>query len=285
MTGVPIWRLIRQTAEALGTAGVEAPEREARLLAQHALAMERWRLTAERDRPIDDETAARLSALAAQRAAGTPIARMTGRKEFWSLDLALSPETLVPRPDSETAVDAGLACLPDRDADYRVLDLGTGTGALLLALLTERPNAWGVGVDRSEGAARQARANAQALGLAPRAAFAVADWGLCLDGASFDLVIANPPYVSQAEWRDLSPEVRDHDPPLALLAGADGLDAYRAIVPDLCRLLAPGGHAVLEIGAGQADKVARLATEAGLAVAGCARDLAGLDRALTLDHS
>jgi release factor glutamine methyltransferase len=214
-----------------------------------------------------------------RRAAGEPLSRLRGAREFWSLDFALSPETLDPRPESETLVAAALDAVPDRAARLRLLDLGTGTGCLLLALLSELPNAWGLGIDRAAGAAATARANAVALGLASRAAFIVGDWGEALRGG-FDFVVSNPPYIPSADIPALAPEVR-HDPLRALDGGPDGLDAYRALAPDLARLLR--GTALIELGAGQAPAAARIMRTAGLDVRGTRPDLAGIDRCLVLE--
>jgi release factor glutamine methyltransferase len=192
------------------------------------------------------------------------------------------PGTLVPRPESETVVEAALAAFADRNASLRILDLGTGSGILLAAILAERPRATGLGIDRSEGALVVARANLQALGLGARADFACGEWGAALN-EKFDLVVCNPPYIAAHEFARLSPEVCAHDPRLALDGGADGLSAYRAVISDLARLLRANGVAILELGRGQESPVAKLACDAGLLVAGPARpDLAGIPRALTL---
>ena len=188
------------------------------------------------------------SALIERRARGEPVAYLTGRRGFWSLDLCVTPDVLIPRPDSETLIEAAVAAIPG-DGAPRVLDLGTGSGALLLAALSQWPRARGVGVDRSLAALAVARANAAALGLADHTAFVAGDWATAIAGG-WDLVLSNPPYVR--DDAPLDPGVRDFEPAAGLFAGADGLDAYRRIVPDLPRLLAPGGMAVIEIGHDQA---------------------------------
>ena len=272
--------LIGEIAGLLAVADIESPAREARLLARHALALSDADLIARGEAAVDDEAAGRLRALARRRAAGEPLARLTGRREFWSLGFALAPETLVPRPETEILVEAALDAFPERLAPLRVLDLGTGSGAILAAILSERPNAFGIGVDRSEGAARQAGANLAALGLGARSAVLVGDWSQALAGR-FDLVVSNPPYIESLAIAGLALEVRAHDPQLALDGGADGLDAYRAIAAALPALLSPGGRAILELGAGQEAAVARLVRDAGLEIDGPARaDLAGIARAL-----
>jgi release factor glutamine methyltransferase len=261
-------------------AGLEAPEREARLLLKAALGLSDLDLIARAEVSVTPDEASHLGALAAQRAAGEPLARLTGHREFWSLDFTLSPETLVPRPDTETLVEAALDAFPDRNAPLRVLDLGTGSGAILAAILSERPNAFGIGVDLSEGAARQARANLEALGIGTRSAVIVSEWGEALSGR-FDLVVSNPPYIASIDIAGLDVEVRAHDPLLALDGGTDGLDAYRAIAKALPRLLAKGGIAVLELGIGQEADVALLLREAGVPPDGQARrDLSGIARAI-----
>lgn len=277
--------LRRELATALAAAGIADADREARLLLAEALDCPPGDLLLRADAPVAEAAAGTARAFATRRAAGEPVARIRGRREFWSLDFRLSPGTLVPRPDTETLVEAALAACPGRDTPLRILDLGTGTGAILAALLVERPRAFGLAVDRSEDAARTARDNLARNGLAGRARVVVGDWGTALAGGDagrgFDLVVSNPPYITSAEMAELPVEVRAHDPRQALEAGADGLDAYRAITADLPRLLAPGGVCVLELGAGQEPAVATLARAAGLDVDGAARpDLGGIPRAL-----
>jgi release factor glutamine methyltransferase len=212
-----------------------------------------------------------------RRAARKPIAHILGRAGFWGLEFAVSPATLVPRPDSETLVEAALHLPPPA----RVLDLGTGTGCLLLAVLHECPGAWGLGVDLVPQAAALAARNAASLGLADRAAFLAADWSAPLS-ARFDLVLCNPPYIAEAE--PLMPEVGRHEPASALFAGRDGLDAYRRLATALPALLAPGGAAVLELGAGQEARVAALMAAAGLAPQPARADLGGVPRALVVKN-
>ncbi|WP_374252544.1 peptide chain release factor N(5)-glutamine methyltransferase [Xanthobacter sp.] len=275
-----IAQLRRLMTARLAAGGMETPELDARLLLAHALGCPPGELLSHGAAPAAPDILAATEALLARRLAGEPVARIFGHKEFWSLTFRLSPDTLVPRPDTETLVEAALSLFPDRAAPLRILDLGTGTGAILAALLSERPAATGIAVDRSENAARTARDNLEANGLAGRASVLVADWGTALAGG-FDLVVSNPPYITEDEMAGLAVDVRLHDPRLALVAGADGLAAYRIIAADLPRLLKPGGAAVLELGAGQEPAVAALVQAAGLGLLGPARaDLGGIPRAL-----
>jgi release factor glutamine methyltransferase len=277
-----IGALRRAAAAQLRGGGIEAAESDARVLFAHVLGMEDAAILAESHAKAPEGARRRLEGFLARRLAGEPIARIMGRKEFWSRSFRLGTDTLVPRPETETVVEAALAAFPDRNAELRVLDLGTGAGVLLAAILAERPRASGVGIDRSEGALLVARANLESLGLGARAAFACGDWGTALND-KFDLVVCNPPYIAAHEFARLSDEVRAHDPRLALDGGADGLSAYRAVISDLARLLHAEGIAVLELGRGQEYAVANLTRDRGLVVAGPARpDLAGIPRALTL---
>ena len=224
------------------------------------------------DRAIDS---ARFSGMVARRAGREPLAYILGWQEFWSLRFAVSPATLIPRADSETVVEAALAARPGGVA--RVLDLGTGTGCLLLAVLTEWKGAFGVGVDRSWEAASLAASNAAALGLAGRSGFVCGDWASAI-GGTFEVVLGNPPYIGHGEIASLMPEVARFEPASALDGGADGLGCYRAIMGALPRLLAPGGVALLEIGIGQNEVVTEMARAAGFGAASTRRDLGGIER-------
>ncbi len=270
---------LESAARRLKQAGVPEPRREARLLVGHALGVEVEVVLGDPERAIGGSEAARIAALVTLRAERRPMAQVLGVREFWSLPFRVAAETLDPRPDSETVVEAALACVSDRNAGLRLLDLGTGTGCLLLALLSELPRARGVGVDVCGQACAVARANAVALGLDGRASFVVGDWGRNLAGA-FDLIVANPPYVPESEFGALDPEVSLFEPRRALSGGADGLACYRALAPDLVRLLAPQGTAILEVGAGQASAVRSIIAGAGLVWAGLRHDLAGRERCL-----
>jgi release factor glutamine methyltransferase len=208
-----------------------------------------------------------------------PLSRIIGRREFWGLEFLLSADTLDPRPESETIVEAVLVRLPERDRPYRFLDLGTGTGCLLSALLSEYPAASGIGIDIAPGAAKTARDNARRLGLGARACFVTGSWAAALSGR-FDAIVANPPYVERGALAGLPPEVRQYDPIRALDGGVEGLEAYRAIAADLPRLLPPDGLFAGEIGLGQAGSVATILRLHGLRVDAVVRDLAGIERCL-----
>ncbi|WP_051121416.1 peptide chain release factor N(5)-glutamine methyltransferase [Sphingomonas elodea] len=235
----------------------DTPRLDAELLMAHALGTTRDRLLLG---CLDDPAPEAFAALVGRRLTHEPIAYITGTRAFWTIDLAVGPGVLIPRPDSETLIETALAWFGSR-APTRILDLGTGPGTLLLAALAEWPEAEGLGVDASETALDYARRNAEALGMAARADFRLGDWAAGVTGP-FDLILANPPYIGTEE--PLPPQVRDHEPPQALFAGRDGLDDYRRIVPALPGLLAPGGAAVLEIGWTQAEAVSLLGQEHGL---------------------
>ncbi len=235
-------------------------------------------------RTLTENEAAALEAFTRRRLGGEPVARILGQKEFWGLPLKLSAATLVPRPDTETVVEFALQILRAEGAlekPLRIADLGTGTGAILLALLSEIPTASGIGTDISTEALKTARANALALGIGDRATFVACDYASGLPGR-FDLIVSNPPYIRSADIADLAVEVREHDPVAALDGGDDGLDAYRALIPQAAGLLAGNGALVVESGIGQSEAIEALMTAAGLVPAGPPRpDLAGIPRAVS----
>lgn len=267
-----------RSAARLAEAGVEHPRLEARLLLAHALGVAQETLLRDRAAPVD---AGPLAPLVERRRAGEPLAYILGRREFWGLPFAVSPAALVPRPDSETLIEAAIATLPDRARVRSVLDLGTGTGCLLLAALHEFPAAIGIGIDRAEAAAALARRNAAMLGMQARAAFVCADWADALAG-QFDLVLANPPYIPTAVIAGLAPAVARYEPRSALDGGVDGFFAFRRIIPALPRLLVAAGAAILEIGVGQAERVTALGRESGLDPVAVHPDLNGIPRAVVL---
>ena len=232
---------------------------------------------------LTPEQESRLATLIAQRNAGLPISRMRGKREFWSLDFYLNDATLDPRPDSETLISAALeyaTATLTQISQPKILDLGCGSGCLLLSLLTELEQASGLGIDKAPLAVAQARANTAALGLAGRAHIQTGNWAAGLDG-TFHLILSNPPYICEGD-DSLSDEVRLHDPSAALYAGADGLSAYRILLPQLGAILAPEGQAFLEVGWGQIKAVSKLAEDAGLAVIQVHKDLAGIERCLAV---
>ncbi|MBN8808459.1 MAG: peptide chain release factor N(5)-glutamine methyltransferase [Sphingomonas sp.] len=250
----------------------DTPRLDAELLMAHALGVPRDALLL---RHLDEMSPPGFDAFVARRLAHEPVAYITGRRAFWTIELAVGPGVLVPRPDSETLIEAAVAHFVGR-APATILDLGTGPGTLLLSALAEWPEATGLGVDASDRALDYARGNAERLGMADRARFAIGDWGAGI-ADRFDLVLCNPPYIATDE--PLPPDVRDHEPAGALFAGADGLDDYRILATQLPRLIAPGGMAAIEIGATQAAAVTALLASVGLTVA-LHRDLAGRDRCL-----
>jgi release factor glutamine methyltransferase len=272
----------RRLAVRFRSGAIDSPELDARILVGAALGLDLTGMIAAATRPITAAEAARLEDFAGRRLKGEPIARILGFREFWGLPLQLSAATLVPRPDTETVVALALQMLragPGADRP-RIVDLGTGSGAILLALLSELPDAVGVGTDICAAALRTASANARNLGLARRAAFVACDYASALSGP-FDLIVSNPPYIRSAEINDLAREVRDHDPLGALDGGSDGLDAYRALIPQAVRLLTPGGGLALEVGHDQGADVEQLMAAAGLTLRGPPRtDLAGIPRAV-----
>lgn len=276
--------ILTAAAARLRTAGVDSPRREARLLLAHVLGVRPEALVSGDVPVLDAETSARFEAVLARRTAREPLAYILGTREFWSLEFAVGPDVLVPRPESEIPIEQALRRFPDDEMALRVLDLGTGSGCLLLSFLSERPGAEGLGVDISETALSLAGANAKALGMASRSRFARGDWLNTISGA-FDVIFINPPYIPAVELDGLEPEVRNHEPRVALDGGPDGLDAYRRIGPSLVEHLAPEGRVFFEIGRGQADAVKTMFAEMGLRIEGTVCDLAGIPRCLVVGAS
>lgn len=280
--GMTVAQVRRALADAFLDAGLDAPELDARLLTGHALGLNHSGLVAEGDRVLSDDEMRSLTTLAARRLRREPVARILGVKEFWGLPLVLGAATLVPRPETETVVETALAAIDltgSRDRALQIADLGTGSGALLLALLRELPNAVGVGTDMSFDALETAQRNAARLELAERARFIISDFGAALT-EPFDLVVSNPPYIASSEITALPPEVRS-DPRRALDGGTDGLDCYRSIAGQASQLLKPDGVLVVELGMGQEDAVASIFRAAGLEPSPARPDLAGIPRALS----
>jgi release factor glutamine methyltransferase len=261
----------------LQTAGVEAPRRDARILLTEVLGGDPAVVIGYPERPLDGAESARFGSLVRRRAAREPVSRIVGRREFWSLPFFVTPDTLDPRPESETLVEAVLARIRDRAAPMTILDLGTGSGCLLLALLAELPQATGLGIDLSKAAVAVAWRNAESLDLMHRAGFRQGDWASGLID-SWQVIVSNPPYIIDDDIADLAPEVACYDPRMALSGGPDGLAAYRSLIPQAAKLLAPGGTLALEVGAGQAEDVGRLLHVAGLVSPGHVNDLSGTAR-------
>lgn len=268
--------LIALASVRLAAAGVESPRSEARILLAHVLGGDRSQTLNVETLPPNLQAA--FEEAITRRAAREPLAYITGAREFWSLDFSVGPGVLVPRPDSETLIEAALAEFPNRDAPLAIADLGTGSGALLIAALKEFPNATGLGLERSPDALHFARINALRHGLANRCEVRLADWNSAPQGA-FDLVFCNPPYIPAAHIAGLEPEVR-REPHAALDGGPDGLDAYRALAGLIPGLLKPGGRAVLELGIGQASAMELVF--ANMQILQIIPDLAGIPRALVL---
>ena len=273
-TLVKAWTAARDRLKA---AGIDSPVIDARLLVEAAASAQRVDLISDPHRQLSEAQAAELEGYLVRRERREPVARILGRKGFWKIVLTLTPHVLVPRPDTETVLDVALAAFDEYRA-FSVLDLGVGSGAILLAILAERPLAKGLGIDVSDEALAVARENAARLGLENRAAFLRSDWTSGLQEAGFDLVVCNPPYVASGDIAALEPEVRDHEPRLALDGGPDGLDAFRALAPQVLRVLKDGGRFLLETGAGQTEAVRALMLEAGAVELEALDDLAGHDR-------
>jgi len=273
---ITVSQAIRDAAARLD-AVADNPRLEARLLLAHALGITQNHLIAEPNRRLNAST---FNTLVARRASHEPLALIVGHREFWSMDFLVSSATLIPRPDSETLIEAALAGFANRPPPRSILDLGTGTGCLLLALLKEFPSSYGIGVDINPEAAYLARINAGRFGLANRSSFIASDWTNPLSGR-FDLIVSNPPYISRPDLPTLMPEVACHEPTRALDGGPDGYDAYRAILPKLRQHTEPDGVAILELGIGQDQYVSKLGREAGWGVS-LRPDLANIPRAITL---
>jgi release factor glutamine methyltransferase len=273
----------RALAAQLRAAQLDEAELDARILLGAALGLDLTGLIAQAARLLTDAEALQLARHAQRRIAGEPVARILGTREFWGLPFRLSEATLVPRPDTETVVELALEIFRERQASHpvRIADIGTGSGAILLALLHEIPTAFGVGTDLSLSALHTARGNAKALGLGDRSAFVACSYASALSGP-FDLIVSNPPYIPSGEIPKLSIEVRAHDPHLALDGGNDGYDAYRALIPQAAERLAPGGALIVEAGQGQARNIETLMAAAALVVDRPPKaDLAGIPRAVS----
>jgi release factor glutamine methyltransferase len=269
--------LLAEAAAALTQAKVGEPRRRARRLVSSTLALSPADLLAHPERAVDERATDRVRVALARMVDREPLSRILGRREFWGMEFGLSTDTLDPRPETETVVTAVLRSIPDRGAPLRLLDLGTGTGCILLALLSEFPAATGFGVDVAAGAAVTARRNAATLGLAHRADFVVGDWAGPISGV-FDVIISNPPYIASAALADLPREVALYDPRCALDGGPDGLACYRSLAADIRRLMGPRSLFVCEVGLSQGSAVEAILRANGLSIERCERDLAGIMR-------
>lgn len=261
----------------LTQAGIDNASLDTRLLIAHALGCDRAALLTQSERTLTADEQKKIEALIARRGQREPVARILGLREFWGLPFGLNEATLEPRPDSETLIEAALEKTKATGAPHAILDLGTGTGCLLLALLHEWPHATGLGIDKAPRAVEQATLNAQRLGLEAHATFQGGDW---LSGITqrFDMIVSNPPYIPSADIAALSPEVRDFDPLVALDGGADGLGPYRLLIPQLAAHLTPSGLVFFEVGIGQADDVAALLHAHGFTEVESVKDLGGIAR-------
>jgi release factor glutamine methyltransferase len=274
MTTTTLGSVLARARARLCLAGIDNAGLEARLIIGDALALPAAVVFCHPERPVGSSADARITAMVERRVTREPLAYILGRREFWSLDFRVSPATLIPRPESETLIEAALAGITDRTAPLAVLDLGTGSGCLLLALLSELPHASGLGIDRSAAALAIARANAVALNLDGRARFAAADWGEGVSGR-FDLILCNPPYIATADLPDLPADVRCFEPSLALDGGDDGMAAFRRIVQHTTHLLAPKARIFLEIAPSQAAAVGELLLSHGMQHIETRKDLSG----------
>jgi release factor glutamine methyltransferase len=274
---------LREAVMELQAAHVETSSLDARMLLEHATGLSREQLLFRMDDLLSADQLSHYRLLVDRRVARQPMAQILGKREFFGLTFNVTSSVLDPRPDSETLIEAVVKRVRDRKAPLRILDLGTGTGCLLLTLLYEFPNATGVAVDISSEALAVAKQNAVLLGLQSRAEFVSSHWCMQVDG-TFDIIISNPPYIPTRDITELAPEVANHEPKLALDGGADGLSCYRVIVASLPSYLGNNGIAVLELGMGQQAAVEALAAEHNLTVAGVAHDLQGIARALVLTH-
>lgn len=274
LTLVQAWA---QAKARLQAAGVSGPVIDARILVEAAAEATRADIITDPHRPLSTTQEATLETYLARRERREPVSHILGRKGFWKIMLGVTPDVLTPRPDTETVVEYVLRDFPPHAA-WSVLDLGVGSGAILLSILAERPAARGLGIDISEEALAVARDNAAQLGLEGRVALMRSDWTALLGESAFDLVVSNPPYIATDVLPTLEPEVRDHEPRLALEGGADGLDHYRLLAPEILRVLKPGGRFAVEIGYDQKKAVESLFREAGAVFVQTLRDLSDKDR-------
>ena len=275
--------LRKEIETALKNASIEEAEIDTRLLISHALNLTAIDYAIDGDRLVKDSDYNKIIPLRHQRCSRIPMSQIFGEKEFWSLNFKVTSDTLTPRPDSETLIEAALKEIPERNKELRILDMGTGTGCLLLTLLSELPKATGLGTDISDKALKVAIENAQSLNLASRAEFRISNWWDNLrEAEKFDVIISNPPYIGLKEKPGLSPEVKDHEPAEALFSGPDGLDDYQKISQQLNDHLKQGGIFIVEIGYTQAANVKEIFTSAGFNNISLHKDLAARNRCLII---
>ena len=270
----------------LKEAAIEDPRFESRVLVARAVGLSVGEVLFHSRRPISPAEASQIARYTEERSKRRPVSHIFGEKEFWSLTFEVTPDVLTPRPDTETLVEAALELIPDRDRTLSVLDLGVGSGCILISLLTELPQAYGVGVDIDFDACLVARRNAVRLGLDNRSAIIQGDW-ISAIGGKFDLVLSNPPYIPIGEIETLEPEVRDYEPRLALSGGRDGLDCYKRILTGVGTVIRPGGSLLLEVGSGQAPLVSAMARQNPLFRVKTTTDLGKVERcvlATVIDH-
>jgi len=277
--------VLHAAAASLAAIGIETPRLDCRVLMAHVLGCDHAWLIGHADEPLLSASAMEFAALLERRRNHEPIAYLTGHREFWSLSFQVTPDTLIPRPDSETLIETGLTLMGKHGNGARLLDLGTGSGCLLLALLHELPSAIGIGLDDNPRALNIAGNNAAALGLSERASFVAGSWReerLFAEAGRFELVLSNPPYIRNADMDTLAPDILRYEPEMALRAGDDGLDAYRCIARHLPSLLKPGGYFIGEFGDGQSKAVAELLMAHGLSVDGFRNDATGRERCVVV---
>lgn len=278
----PLMDIARELQATLKEGGIPVDLREVKMMMKEAAGLTEEDFILTPDQPLIQEQQEKLSAIIARRLKGEPLSRIVGVKEFWGLEFEVTPDTLDPRPDTETLIEAVLKSLPDKDAPLRVVDLGTGTGCILISLLTELPNAAGVAVDISDAALGVARRNAERHGVSGRFEAVQGSWFGPLAGQDFDLIVSNPPYIPDADIQKLSGEVKNHDPVLALSGGENGLESYQKIISGLKKHLNHKNRAFLEIGFDQLGSVSRLVEESNLCVCDSTPDIAGIPRVVEI---
>lgn len=274
---------MRTARHRLEQAGVDTPALDARILIRAATGLDEVAMIAEGIRAVPENQENLINEWLARRAAGEPVSRILGEKEFYGRSFNVTSATLDPRPDTEILIDRALDWAKAQNRPLRILDLGTGTGCILITLLAELPQASGIGVDINHDAATVSRENAVKHGVETRSQYACGSWFEPIEGQRFDLIVSNPPYIPYADIESLAPEVRNHDPILALAGGIDGLDPYKVIFSALENHLSPGGKAFLEFGFGQAESLARLVDDSNLFLSRITPDLAGIPRVLEIE--